>query len=143
MADKTTKARQMVPFQARAAVGALAPVAEVRRPAARRAVSAIARQAVNERHRLTALAAAAALGASERFGMNLPEIPVVGRAGTYGLAAYALAKVTKSETMSHVATGLLSVAVHDLARGGGSPAAAKPAVVGDDVGDSETIMGEI
>lgn len=143
MADKTQKARQMVPFQARAAVGALAPVAEVRRPAARRAVSAIARQAVNERHRLTALAAAAALGASERFGMNLPEIPMVGRAGTYGLAAFALAKFTKSETMSHVATGLLSVAVHDLAKGGGAASQQKPAVVGDDVGDSETIMGEI
>lgn len=148
MADKTQKARQMVPFQARAAVGALAPAADVRRPAARRAVSAIARQAVNERHRLTALAAAAALGASERFGMNLPELPVVGRAGTWGLAAYALAKVTKSETMSHVATGLLAVAVHDLAKGTGAPSQKTPAVVGDDVlgndvGDSETIMGEI
>jgi hypothetical protein len=142
MAEKAVKAaRQMVPFQAtRQAVGELAPAAEVRRPMARRAVSAVAKQAVNERHRLTAIAAAGALGLSERFGVNLPELPVVGRAGTWGLAAFALAKVTKSETMSHVATGLLSVAVHDLARGTGG---AKPAVVGDEMGDSETIMGEI
>lgn len=121
-------------------VGAAAPAVlavEQKRPVARRVVSAAVRGAIAEKHRLTAMAAAGALGFAERNNIPLPELPMVGKAGTYGLIAYVGAKVLKNETLSHVATGLLSVATYDLARG----TAGAPTVKGDETAGDE-IVGE-
>jgi hypothetical protein len=95
---------------------------------ARRAGSAIAGQAMQRKHTLAALGAAAALGYMSRTGTTLPHIEAIGVPGTYALAAYALGEMTKSRTLSHMATGLGAIAVYDMVRtssmlgsGGGMP----------------------
>lgn len=104
------------------------------RRVARRAGAALARGALAERHTLVAVASAAALGLAERNDLPLPHVAALGKGGTYGVLAWVGAKFTKSKTLEHVATGLLSVGVYELAKGGSKPAG----VSGDDV-----IMGEI
>lgn len=143
-----TTAIATTPHRAPRLVGAALPMqlaqVEQKRPVARRVAGAVARAAMTEKHRLTAMAAAGALGFAERHQFPLPELPMVGKAGTYGLAAYVGAKMLKNETLSHVATGLLSVAVHDFAKGGG-PAAA-PSIKGDttagDTTEGDEIVGD-
>lgn len=97
------------------------PTAPTRRSRAmatvRRGASAAAKAAADEKHTLTALLSAGALGLAKRQGIALPKIDAIGTAGTYGLVAWIAARMTKSRTMSHVATGLLSVAAFALAAG--------------------------
>lgn len=83
----------------------------------RRGASAVARAARDEQHTLTALVAAGGLGMLKRTGVSLPKIPQIGTAGTYGLAAWIGARMTKNKTLGHVATGLLSIATFQLASG--------------------------
>lgn len=83
----------------------------------RRGVSRAAAAARDEKHTLTALIAAGGLGLAKRQGISLPKIPQIGTAGTYGLAAWVAARMTKNKTMAHVATGLLSVSAFQLAAG--------------------------
>lgn len=90
---------------------------------ARRAGTAAAQAAVSERHTLAAVGAAAAYGFARSRGVALPFVGALGMAGTYGLAAWALGRYTKSRTMQHVATGLLSVAAAEFAS---TPGAAAP-----------------
>jgi hypothetical protein len=98
---------------------------------ARRGLSAVARRAMQEKHTLTAVGAATALGLARRFGVNLPKIDVLGTAGTYGAAAWAFARYTRSNVLAHVATGLLSVAGYQFGSGGGMS------------GDDEGISGDL
>jgi len=80
-------------------------------------VCAAAAAARDEKHTLAALGAAAALGYVERSGTQLPfVVPALGPAGTYGLAAWAIARFAKNKTAAHVATGLLACAARDLVR---------------------------
>lgn len=88
--------------------------------------------ALSEKHTLTALAAAAALGFAKRQGFKLPSFPMLGPAATYGLGAWALSKYTGNKMASHAATGMLSVAMYELASGGG---------IAGDVGADE-VLGE-
>ena len=88
--------------------------------------------AMAEKHTLTALAAAAALGFAKRQGYKLPSLPMLGPAASYGLGAWALSKYTNNKMASHAATGLLSVAMYELASGGG---------IAGDVGADE-VLGE-
>lgn len=100
--------------------------------ALRRGASAAGAKAREEKHLLTAVVSAAALGYAQKTGVALPSIAALGTAGTYGLAAFALSRTfMKSRTLSHVATGLLSVAAFEFAKEGTTTA-------GDD-----SIMGEI
>jgi hypothetical protein len=89
--------------------------------------------AMAEKHTLTALAAAAALGFAKRQGYKLPSLPMLGPAATYGLGAWALSKYTNNKIASHAATGMLSVALYELAAGQG--------IAGGDVGADE-VLGE-
>lgn len=96
------------------------PSAGVRRrgsTAVRRGSTAAAKAVADEKHTLTALVAAAGLGLAKRQSIALPKIDSIGTAGTYGLAAWVGARMMKSRTLSHVATGLLSVASFTLAAG--------------------------
>ena len=86
---------------------------------ARRGVTKAAQVARDEKHTLTAVAAAAALGLAKRQGVDLPKVDTLGTSGTYGAVAYVAARMTKSKTLAHVATGLLSVASFQLASGDG------------------------
>lgn len=81
---------------------------------ARRGASAAARAAASERHTLTAMGAAAALGYVEGSGTQVPKIDALGVAGTYGGLAWMVGRFTKSRVAEHVATGLLAVAVRDM-----------------------------
>lgn len=85
--------------------------------AARRGASAVARAAIDERHTLVALGAAGALGLLEKQDVELPHFEPIGVAGTYGIAAFMLARFTKSRTLAHAATGLMSIAVYNFAKG--------------------------
>lgn len=109
---------------------------------ARRAGSAVAAAARDEKHTLVAVGAAAALGYATRKGADgkslsqkLPRIDALGVAGTYGILAWAGAKYTKNRTMRHVATGLLAVAAYKFGQGDGAT------VEGDDDGDDDVSGG--
>lgn len=98
---------------------------------ARRGAGAAAAVAKDEKHTIAAVGAAAVLGYMERQGSTLPHINALGMAGTYGLVAWGAARMTKSRTAAHVATGLLSVAAYQATRtstffGGGAAPQQQP-----------------
>jgi hypothetical protein len=84
---------------------------------ARRGFSAAARAASSERHTIAAVGAAAVLGFMQRSSVALPKIDALGTAGTYGLIAWAGGRFMKSQILSHVATGLMSISAYQLAAG--------------------------
>jgi hypothetical protein len=84
------------------------------RRAVGRGLSAAARSARDEKHTITAMAAAGAIGAAKRFGVTLPHVSALGTPGTYGAIAWLAARYLKSKTLSHVATGLLCVAAYQF-----------------------------
>lgn len=90
-------------------------------PVVRATGRAAARAAAEEKHTLTALAAAGALGYAEREGMldNISMIDNVDPKVQVAVAAWLLAKFSKSKTASHVATGLACVALYDGVRNRG------------------------
>lgn len=86
-----------------------------------RRVSAARRRAkeAQGRHQVVAIGSAAALGLAERQGFELPFVPVIGKAGTYGLAAAVVGTMTKNKDIMAAGTGLLSVAAYQFASGEG------------------------
>ena len=94
--------------------------------------------AMSEKHTLTALAAAAALGFAKRQNYKLPSLPMLGPAATYGLGAWALSKYTGNKIASHAATGMLSVALYELAAGQGMAGD----VGADEVLGEDSVVGE-
>lgn len=101
-----------------------APIIRIAAPAvqkAKKVASHVGRAAFErakaEKHTLGAVLAGAALGYAEKQKMTLPHFATLGVAGTYGLAFWFGAKHMRSRTMSHVATGLLTIAAYQFARG--------------------------
>jgi len=92
-------------------------------------LSQVKQAALSEKHTLTAIGAALALGLAKKQGFKLPSLPLMGPAATYGLAAWALSKYTKNNVAAHAATGLLSVAAYEMVSGGGM------------AGDDSALMG--
>ncbi len=90
-------------------------------PMVRSTARAAARAASEEKHTLTALAAAGALGYAEREGMldNISIIDNVDPKVQVAVGAWLIAKFSKSKTFSHVATGLACVALYDGVRNRG------------------------
>lgn len=89
----------------------------IARAGARAASRAAWRAAQAEQHTLAALGAAGIFGWARRSGTELPK-PLGESVPTplqYGLIAWLLGRWTKSKTMEHVATGLLSVGIYDAA----------------------------
>jgi hypothetical protein len=84
---------------------------------ARRGFSVAARAASSERHTIAAVGAAAVLGFMQRSGVTLPKVDALGTAGTYGLIAWAGGRFMRSQILSHVATGLMSISAYQLAAG--------------------------
>jgi len=103
----------------------------------RRVASAAGRAALSEKHTLAALGTAGALGLARRTGFNVPHITVLGQEGTVGVALWVAGKVTKNATLQHMATGALSIALYNFAKGGAA------GVAGDDLAGDETLSGEI
>jgi len=101
----------------------------------RRVAGKVAAAAMAEKHTVAAVAAAGALGLLERNNVPVPYLEFLGKAGSMGALAWIAGKYTGNVTVQHVATGLLSVAAYELAKGG--------AKAGGVAGDSEVIMGEI
>lgn len=79
-----------------------------------RAMTAVANRAREEKHTIAAIGAAAALGFAQKQGWNLPHLPFLGTAGTYGALAYVASRYAGGRTLRHVATGLLAVAAYQL-----------------------------
>jgi hypothetical protein len=137
MARRRKKASTAVRVIRAPAPRAAAPIIRVSAPGparrARRVASRVGGRvqsaALSERHTVTALVAAAVLGLAERSGVNLPKpISSLSVPATYGVAAWALGKWTKNQQWQHAATGLLAIAIRDMAAGK-TPAGT---VVGDD-----------
>lgn len=80
---------------------------------------ATAAAAMAEKHTLTAIGSAAVLGYAQRENMldTVPHIEALGVEGTLGVVAFIGGKYMKSKVLSHVATGLMSVAAWKLANG--------------------------
>lgn len=87
-------------------------------PIVRRGASIAGKAAADEKHTIAAVLSALALGYAEQAGIDIPSIPGLGDAGTLGVGAFVIAKVSKSRTARHVATGLLSVAAYQLGKSG-------------------------
>lgn len=85
---------------------------------ARRAGTAAAAVARDEKHTIAAVGAAAVVGYMQRSGTQLPHVAAIGMPGTYGLVAWMGARMTKNKTLAHVATGLLSVAAFQMTASG-------------------------
>lgn len=106
-----------------------APTAVRARRVARRVGGRIQSAALSEKHTMAALLAAGLLGLAERSGVKLPTpISQLSVPATYGLAMWGLGKYSRNQQWQHAATGLLAIAVRDLAAGK-LPAGV---VVGDD-----------
>jgi len=84
---------------------------------ARRAGSATLKAAYAEKHTLAAVASAAVLGLAKKQGIALPKIDALGTPGTYGAALWIAGRFMRSEVLSHMATGLLSVSAYQLGAG--------------------------
>jgi hypothetical protein len=117
----------------------------IKAPMIKRAASAAVKAALTERHTLIAVGAAGALGVAERMQVPLPHLSFLGKAGTYGVAAWIAGKATGNPTAQHVATGLLSVALYELTSGRTKAAAsgAGPAQIVGESMEGEVIVGEI
>lgn len=121
MAKRATAARHSTSM-----VRAVSPVI-VRVPAApakkhsraRRVGAAIGHQASEEKHRIAAIFTGAVLGWLDSQGTKIPTVPMLGRAGTVGVAAYLIYRQSKSNRMlSHIATGALTIAAYQLGNKG-------------------------
>lgn len=73
---------------------------------------------------------AALLGILDKQGTALPTVPVLGRAGTAGLALWWLGRSNKSAQLQHAATGCLSIAMYELLKEGKIAGAGDFSVVG-------------
>lgn len=113
--------------------GAIRQVA-VRSVAVRKYAGKAAAAAMSEKHTATAVGAGAVLGLLERNDVPLPYIDMLGRAGTYGLVAWAAGRYTGNQMAQHAASGLLAIAAYELAKGN------KPASSGV---SGEVLMGEV
>jgi hypothetical protein len=82
--------------------------------AARRVGGAVA----EEKHRIGAIGAGFILGLVDKSGIDLPTIPMLGKAGTLGAFCWAAGKWGKSRMASHAATGLLAIAAYELGKEG-------------------------
>lgn len=74
--------------------------------------------AASEKHTITALGTAAALGYIEKNRVQVPHIGALGVDGTVGAALWLAGKYTKNTTLQHAATGALSCAVKGAVVGG-------------------------
>lgn len=72
----------------------------------------------SEKHTITALGTAAALGYIEKNRVQVPHINALGVDGSVGVALWALGRYTKNPMLQHAATGALSCAVKGAVVGG-------------------------
>jgi hypothetical protein len=79
--------------------------------------------------RLGALLGGFMLGVLDAKATKLPTIPVLGRAGTCGIALYYLGRHMKNPMVSHASTGFLAIAAYEMGKSGSISGA--DAVVGD------------
>lgn len=90
---------------------------------------------MEEKHTLTAVGSTLVLGYAESKGVSLPKFGPLSTAGTLGLAAWLIGRMTKNKTVEHVATGLLSVQAYEFGKGA--------SMTGDLYGDNDIITGEV
>lgn len=109
--SRSTAMARPAPSRARVIVARAAPIA-------RRVGGAALQAARDERHTIAAVVSAGVLGYADREGMleSWSLIDGIDPKVQLALAAFLVAKVTKSRTASHVATGIGSVAVYDLVK---------------------------
>jgi len=94
------------------------PAAAPRKGKGRALARRIGHAAGEEKHRIAAIITGAVLGWLDKQGTAIPTVPMLGRAGTIGVASYLLYKQSKSRMASHVATGALCIAAYELTNKG-------------------------
>jgi hypothetical protein len=82
--------------------------------------------------RIGALIGGFALGVLDSKGTKLPTVPVLGRAGTCGVALYYLGKHMKAPMVSHAATGFLAIAAYEMGKSGAISGVDGDSVIGGD-----------
>lgn len=75
-------------------------------------------QARTEKHRVGTIIGGALLGYIDKQGFQVPELPIIGKAGTLGVAAWAYARSTGSRWADDAATGMLTIAAYEFMREG-------------------------
>jgi hypothetical protein len=83
------------------------------------------RRGLFEGKRLGIAAGALLLGFVDKSGISIPELPVIGKAGTIALAAHFLSGGGRNKMMDEVCTAALTIAAYEFGSTGH--------VVGDDV----------
>lgn len=112
-----------------ASSSARARLAKAAGTGARRGLAMAARAAMTERHTITALGTAAALGYIQKERMQVPHISALGVDGTIGAVLWVAGRYTKNPMLQHAATGALACAVKGAVVGtSGSVASAASAV---------------
>ena len=112
-----------------ASSGARARLARAAGQGARRGLALAARAAMTERHTITALGTAAALGYIQKERMQVPHVQALGVDGTIGAVLWIAGRYTKNPMLQHAATGALACAVKGAVVGSsGSVASAASAV---------------
>lgn len=103
----------------------------------KRGMTAAAKAAYDQKHTVTALAAAGAAGYLDGQGSlaSIPDPMGIGAMGMLAIGAFAGAKLMKNKTLDHVATGLGSIAVFQLAKGAAGGGTAPASTQGYDYED--------
>lgn len=107
-----------------ASSGARARLARAAGQGARRGLALAARAAMTERHTITALGTAAALGYIQKERMQVPHVQALGVDGTIGAVLWIAGRYTKNPMLQHAATGALACAVKGAVIGTGAAAPA-------------------
>lgn len=116
------------PVMNRVRVGSRTSVGKVN--PAKKGVSSAAKAALDQKHMIAAVGAAAAMGFLESSG-SLPaglDVAGIGIPATLAVGAFIGAKAMKSRTLEHVATGLGAIAAYQMAKDAGAPPVKVPGV---------------
>jgi hypothetical protein len=74
--------------------------------------------ALTEKHRVGAIIGGGLLGLIDKSGIDVPTLPFLGKAGTLGVAAWAIGRYMHSPWAEDAATGFLAIAAYELASQG-------------------------
>ena len=86
-------------------------------PKARSAARSVGRAAIASKHQMYAVGSAAVLGYAIKSGWKIPTLFNLTPAASAAIGAWAMGYFGKNQTAEHIATGLLSAAVYDKAKG--------------------------
>ena len=88
---------------------------------------------LTDKRRMGIVVGGLAVGFIQKQGIKLPELPLLGQAGTIGLAAYLVSDGGKNKLADEICTAALTIAAYELGSTG--------TIVGDDEGGGGFVGG--